>query len=379
MAVEGKPYRLYRGGRTKGKVPLERRTRPTDGIPPAPGQPRRWYRRWRVLVPLALVGLLVLVVVWGVLGYLSFSRGVDKANARLPHRALAKLANVKGSVLSDPTTILVIGTDGGREPGRGNAHRSDSLLLIRTDPGKNRISYLSIPRDLRVEIPGYGAEKINSANQFGGPALTIATVRALTGLPVQHVVVVDFDGFKDLIDALGGIDITVPKPILSNKFDCPYPPKRCGAWKGWRFGKGRRHMNGRRALVYSRIRENRLDPSDTDISRTTRQQAVAEAVGSKVASFGTFAKLPFIGDSLAAPVATDLSAWDLMKLGWVRFRADDSKALHCRLGGQPETIGGQSVLVGSDQNVDVISMFLRRSAALAPQKGSPYAPGCTRR
>lgn len=378
MAVEEKPYRLYRGGRKKGKVPLERRTRQPSG-PPAPDERSIWRRRWKLLLTLGIVGLLVLVVVWGVLGYLSFSRGVDKANARLPHRALARLAKQQGSVLSNPTTMLVIGTDGGSEPGRGQSHRSDSLLLIHTDPSKNRISYLSIPRDLRVEVPGFGAEKINSANQFGGPALTISTVRALTGLPVQHVVVVDFDGFKDLIDALGGIDITVPKPILSNKFDCPYPPKRCDTWKGWRFGRGRQHMNGRRALVYSRIRENRLDPSDTDISRTTRQQAVAEAVGGKVASFGTFLKLPFMGDSLAKPVATDLSAWDLAKLGWVRFRADESKALHCRLGGSPETLGGQSVLVGSDQNVDVISMFLRRSAAIAPAKGSPYAPGCTRR
>jgi LCP family protein required for cell wall assembly len=378
MAVEGKPYRLYRGGRTKGKVPLERRTRSPDGPPPT-GRKPAWRRRWKLWIALGFVGLLVLMIVWGMLGYLSFSHGVDKANSRLPHKALGRLAKQDGSVLSNPTTMLVIGTDGGSEPGRGNAHRSDSLLLIRTDPSKNRISYLSIPRDLRVEVPGYGAEKINSANQFGGPALTISTVRALTGLPIQHVVVVDFDGFKDLIDALGGIDINVPKPILSNKFGCPYPPKRCGTWKGWRFGKGHQHMNGRRALVYSRIRENRLDPSDTDISRTTRQQAVAEAVGNKVASFGTFIKLPFMGDSLAAPVATDLSAWDLMKLGWVRFRADDSKALHCRLGGQPSTIGGQSVLVGSEQNVDVVSMFMRRSAALAPPKGTPYAPGCTRR
>jgi LCP family protein required for cell wall assembly len=378
MAVEGKPYRLYRGGRKKGKVPLERRTSP-PGKQPSPDARSIWRRRWKLFVVLGIVGLLVLVVVWGVLGYLSFSRGVNDANDRLPHRALARLAKQQGSVLSNPTTILVIGTDGGRQPGRGQSHRSDSLLLLHTDPSKNRISYLSIPRDLRVEVPGYGAEKINSANQFGGPALTISTVHSLTGLPIQHVVVVDFDGFKELIDALGGIDINVPKPILSNKFDCPYPPKRCDTWKGWRFGKGRQHMNGRRALIYSRIRENRLDPSDTDISRTTRQQAVAEAVGGKVASFGTFVKLPFIGDSLAKPVATDLSAWDLMKLGWVRFRADESKALHCRLGGSPETIGGQSVLVGSDQNVDVIAMFLRRSAALRPAKGSPYAPGCTRR
>jgi len=379
MAVGDKPYRLYRGGRTKGKVPLERRTRrPSDPTTPSgPEAPRR--RRWALWIALGFAGLLVLFVAWGVLGYLSFSRGVHKANDRLPRSAVTRLAKQDGSVLSNPTTILVIGTDGGSAPGRGDAHRSDSLLLIRTDPGKNRISYLSIPRDLRVEIPGYGAEKINSANQFGGPALTITTVRELTGLPIQHVVLMDFDGFKDLINALGGVDVTVPRPILSNKFDCPYPPKRCTTWKGWRFGKGKQHMNGRRALVYSRIRENRLDPSDTDISRTTRQQAVAQAVGDKVASFGTFLKLPFIGDSLASPVATDLSAWDLAKLGWVRFRADDGKALHCRLGGQPSTIGGQSVLVGSEDNVNVVSMFLRRSAAFAPAKGSPYAPGCTRR
>jgi LCP family protein required for cell wall assembly len=379
MAVGDKPYRLYRGGRTKGRVPLERKRQ----VPEAPGQPAapttRGRRRWGRWIALGFAGLLVLLLLWSVLGYLSFSSGVDKANDRLPRRAWNQLAPQKGSLLSDPTTLLVIGTDGGSAPGRGDARRSDSLLLIRTDPGKHRLSYLSIPRDLRVDIPGAGSGKINSANQFGGPALTIATVRRLTGVPIQHVVVVDFDGFKDLIDAVGGIDITVPKPILSNRFDCPYPPKRCQTWKGWRFGKGRQHMDGRKALVYSRIRTNQLDPSDTDISRTGRQQAVAEAVGDKVASVGTFFRLPFIGDSLAAPVATDLSAWELVKLSWVRFRADDGRALHCRLGGDPATIGGESVLVGSEDNVDVISMFLRRSAALAPRKGFPYAPGCTRR
>jgi len=377
MAVEDKPYRLYRGGRTKGKVPLERRTRGpgTTGAPAAPAAPGR--RRWGLWIALGLVGLILLFVLWAALGFLSFSRGVHHANGRLPRNARHQLAAQQGSLLSSPTTILLMGTDGG-EHGRAGSRRSDSLLLMRTDPGKNRISYLSIPRDLRVEIPGSGPGKINSASQFGGPALTIATVRRLTGLPIEHVVVMDFQGFKKLIDALGGIEIDVPRPILSNKFDCPYPPRRCGSWRGWRFGKGRQHMNGRRALIYSRIRENQLDPSETDISRTTRQQAVAQAVGDKVASFGTFVKLPFMGDSLASPIATDLSAWELAKLGWVRFRANDGQALHCRLGGQPATIGGQSVLVGSEDNVNVIAMFLRRTAPLAPEKGFPYAPGCTR-
>ena len=132
---------------------------------------------------------------------------------------------------------------------------------------------------------------------------------------MHHVVVVDFDGFRELIDALGGIDVDVPKPILSNAFDCPYKPARCRDWEGWRFAKGVQHMDGRRALVYSRIRTNKLDPSDTDVSRGGRQQAVAEAVGDEIASVSTFLRL-LAGDSLAAPLATDLSAWELMQLGW---------------------------------------------------------------
>jgi LCP family protein required for cell wall assembly len=378
MAEGDKPYRLYRGGRVKGKVPLRRPTRPPrqpSALPGAPARRRRWWR-W---VAAGLAGALVLLVVWTVLGFLSFASGVEKANARLPRAAKARLAVRDKSLLSDPATILVIGTDGGSAPGRGAARRSDSLLLLRTDPDTHRLAYLSIPRDLRVDVPGYGSEKINAANQFGGPALTIATVRALTGLPIDHVVVVDFDGFKDLIDALGGIDVYVPKRILSNKFDCPYKPARCRDWEGWRFEKGTHHMDGRRALVYSRVRTNRLDPSDTDISRAGRQQAVAEAVGDRIASFGTFLRLPFIGDSLAAPLATDLSAWELAQLGWVRFRADSARTLHCRLGGDPSTIGGESFLLGSEDNAAVISMFLGRSAPLPPPKGTLYGAGCTRR
>jgi len=377
MAEGTKPYRLYRGGRVKGKVPLQRRERRPPAAEPRE-QPRRPRRvgRW---VLLAVVGLVVFLIVWAVLGYLSFSRGVDEANERLPPAAGRALTPHEGSLLSDSATILVIGTDGGRAPGREDARRSDSMLLLRTDPARHRLSYLSIPRDLRVDVPGYGTEKINSANQLGGPALTIRTIRDLTGLPIHHVVVVDFDGFKELIDALGGIEIDVPRPILSNRFDCPYPPGRCGNWEGWRFPKGRQHMDGRRALVYSRIRTNRLDPRETDVTRAARQQAVADAVGEKIASVGTFLQLPFVGDSLAAPLATDLSAGELVRLGWVRFRADGGSSVHCRLGGDTATIGGESFVLGSEENVSVISMFLRRTAPLPPARGRPFAPGCTRR
>jgi LCP family protein required for cell wall assembly len=377
MAEGDKPYRLYRGGRKKGRVPLERPA-PSSPAPSSTPKPRR-RRHWGRWIGAGLAGVVVLGVAWTGLGYFSFSQGVQEANSRLPQEVRAQLAKDTGSPLSEPTTTLVIGTDGGRAPGREDSNRSDSLMLVRTDPSTHRVAYLSIPRDLRVEIPGYGPGKINAANQYGGPALALETVRALTGLEIDHVVVVDFDDFRELIDALGGIDVTVPAPVLSNQFDCPYPPERCTTWEGWHFEKGKQHMNGLRALAYSRIRTNQLDPSETDIQRTERQQAVADAIGRKVASPGTFFRLPFLGDSLAAPLKTDLSAWELAQLGWVRFRAGSGKSLRCRLGGDPATIGGESTILASEDNAAVVAMFLGRTAPLPPPEGTTYAPGCRRR
>ena len=152
-------------------------------------------------------------------------------------------------------------------------------MLVRTDPSHHRLYYLSIPRDLQVPIPGGGTQKINAAYQLGGAALAIKTIRQFTGLPINHVMVVNFGAFKDLIDAIGGITVNVPKPIRSNRFDCPYKTQaQCEKWPGWRFAKGSQHMNGERALIYSRIRENMLDPAETDVTRGARQQAVIDAV-----------------------------------------------------------------------------------------------------
>ena len=165
-------------------------------------------------------------------------------------------------------------------------------MLIRTDPGKHRLAYLSIPRDLRVEIPGPAREDQRRV-PVGGPALALSTVKDLTGLDVNHVAFVDFDRFRELIDAVGGIDVDVPRPILANRFDCPYAPDALPDVEGLAVRQGRQHMNGRRALVYSRIRKNRLDPAETDFDRARRQQQVIQATADKVTSVGTALKLPF--------------------------------------------------------------------------------------
>ena len=103
-------------------------------------------------------------------------------------------------------------------------------MLVRTDPSHHRLSYLSIPRDLLVPVAGLGNAKINAAYQAGGAPLAIRTVREYTGRADQprrdrRLL----DSFKDLIDAEGGIDVNVPEPILSNRFDCPYRRARAAA------------------------------------------------------------------------------------------------------------------------------------------------------
>jgi LCP family protein required for cell wall assembly len=394
MAASGeKPYRVYRGGRTKGKVPLERRDREarravrSDGRGPGriverrPRRRRLWlgwtWRRWTLV---AILGVILFFVVWGAAGYLAVSSGVSDANKRLPKTVRPALTPDNGLLISNSTTILLLGTDhatGKGGAGRSTDQHSDSITLLHTDPGRHRLVYLSIPRDLRVDIPGYGFQKINAAMQFGGPRLAIRTLDVLLGksLPVNHVVIVDFNQFEKLIDAIGGITVNVPEEILSNRFDCPYrTQQRCLQWKGWRFHKGPTHLSGHQALIFSRIRENQLDPSWTDFNRQHNQQLVEQATLSKLSSPSLFFSLPFSGGSLLKPIATDLSTWQLMQLAWVKFRAGST--IHCRLGGTGETIGGSDYIVGSSENIRVIDEVLGQSAPQPPPKGQPFAPGC---
>jgi LCP family protein required for cell wall assembly len=390
MAGEEKPYRTYRGGRAKGKVPSatgrpSRRTSEgkggrrddaaaarTDYRGPGARSEREKNVRWGRRIGLAGVVLLLLIIVWAVASWFAFSSGVSKANKQLTPDARSALVAQSGLLMSHSTTVLLLGTDNSQIGGRAGDRHSDSILLLRTDPSHHRLYYLSIPRDLTVPIPGYNTQKINAAFQIGGPALAIKTIRQFTGTDINHIVVVNFADFKDLINALGGIDVTVPKPIRSNRFDCPYATQaQCSKWQGWRFPKGKQHMSGERALIYSRIRENMLDLSENDVTRGARQQLVMDALASKFTSPGVLLGLPFNGGTLAKPLTTDLSAGQLMQLGWVKFRSSASTSVHCRLGGD---LGGGGNGGPSEDNPATIAMFLGKSAPQPPT--GPFNPGC---
>jgi polyisoprenyl-teichoic acid--peptidoglycan teichoic acid transferase len=376
MAREDKPYRVYRGGRARGGVPtLTRRPRtipqppPGDGLPPeryrGPGPVKR-ERRFGPgrIVFLTIVAVILLLIVWTVAGYLSVRSGVKKANERLSDSAKAQLAPQDGLMLSTPSTILVIGSDHSTHPTRRGNRLADTIMLIRTDPDRHTMSYLSIPRDLQVDVPGFGHEKINSSLPLGGAQLAIRTVREAFGFEINHIILLDMTSFKEVIDALGGIDVDVRSPAVT-KHECPYPSaERCRRWGGWRFGRGIQHMDGKRARIYARIRKNDLNPGEGDLNRTGRQQQVLQATLGKMVGVGTFFRLPFIGDELVSPLTTDLSTAQVFQLGWLRFRASKDRTIYCRLG----TSGD------GDDNAEVVLMFSGRSAIQPPSPVS--GAGC---
>jgi LCP family protein required for cell wall assembly len=391
MAHGDKPYRVYRGGRARGNVPLKRKS----GLSGARGEdskdgvklhsrrrfhlPRLGLIRggWKRRILVGFILLVLLFFAWALAGYLSLRSGTEKANQRLGEKAKQALTPAHGLMLTTASNILVLGTDHSGNVARAADYHSDSIMIVHTDPSRHRIVYLSIPRDLRVDVLGHGYDRINSAFQIGGAALAIRTVASYTGLPINHVIVVDFSQFRDLIDALGGVDINVPHAIYSDAFDCPFSAEKCASWHGYRFAKGMQHMNGRRALVYSRIRVNKLYPAESsDIARSARQQQVVQAVLSKITSLGTMVQLPWMGGDLLKPMATDLTASQLMQLGWVKLRA--SHTLHCRLGGDSENVGGASEISPSEDNFQVIAMVNGTAPPRAPDTSvSAFAPGCS--
>jgi polyisoprenyl-teichoic acid--peptidoglycan teichoic acid transferase len=341
-----------------------------DALPGRPvatpgGQPPRSFlrRRWKRILAIGIPVCFLLFAGWLYLGYRSFSNEITKANKRLNKATLAALQPA-GNIMTSPQISMIMGSDS-RGASALSGARSDSILLVRTDPSHHLISMLSIPRDLDVEIPGHGTDKINAAFAFGGPPLLIHTVDKYTGLPVNHMVLVDFTGFKDLIDSLGGVTIDNPYKIVSSQpFDGLI----------WHFGKGPIHLDGRRALAYARIRHT-TNPRDSDITRTERQQRVTQALMHQLVTPSSLLHLPSIGRDLAKPLATDLSAPELIAMGWIKFRA--SRTLECHLGGVPESIGGQDVLQPSERNAAVIGMFLGKQAPQPAPKGELYSPGCT--
>lgn len=222
----------------------------------------------------------------------------------------------------DPVNIVLIGSDSRR----GEAARSDTLMFMRVDFDRNRVYLMSIPRDTRVEIPGRGRDKINAAYAYGQASLAIRTVESFLGVDLNHYVEVDFQGFKKLVDTVGGIDITVPKGINDRSYEYRmFIPK------------GPQHMNGTTALNYVRYRHG-----DSDFDRADRQQVFLRALAENVLTVKTIFKLPTVIGIFDENVGTDMSKRDMLSLGGFMRQLPKDRIETITVPGKPTMIGGVS-------------------------------------
>ena len=267
--------------------------------------------------------LLVVVVGWATLGYFALRGAASDANSRISSTARRALADPKGGLLGTPQNILVLGSDADRD--RTGA-RADTILVMRTDPDAGVIRYLSIPRDLRVEYPGQGHVKIGETFAYGGNRGVIRAINQEIGLPIHHIMVLDFKGVSQMVDAVGGIEVQNP----FNLRDCSYP-----GGKNVSFPRRRIALDGAQALVYSRVRT-----CDGDLERARRQQLVLAAIQSKVLSWTGIPQAPWRGARMIRAMSTDMSATDLAKLGWLQGKLTTGPKDRDVLAGDPANIGG---------------------------------------
>jgi len=238
---------------------------------------------------------------------------------------------------NQPVTFVMLGCDK-RAALKDNPGRSDTLMVLRMNLEKKIAYLISIPRDARVEIPGYGHQKINAAYQHGGPDLVIETINNLFGFDINHYILVDFEGFRRIVDDLGGIDINVEKRMRDHfqgrDIDIP---------------AGMQHFDGANALDYVRIRH-----VDDDFGRMGRQQQFIKAVLDKVMSFGGVFRIPSLVNTASNYVTTDPSVGvaQMVRYGTM-MKSIGRENLHMiTLPGEAKMIGPVSYVILDQPKVD---------------------------
>ncbi|MCW2925618.1 MAG: LytR family transcriptional regulator [Thermoleophilia bacterium] len=229
------------------------------------GRPtRRWLRR------IGIILIVCLAVLLGAAAAIAFYAKSEIDDFVTPRSAAMRKAQrqLEAPLPGEPANILLLGsdhrkTDGGKAVGDDD-QRSDTMLLVRLDPKRETISMLSLPRDLYVPIPGHGSSKINEAYHLGGPDLAVQTVKELTDLDINFVMNVDFQGFRGVVDKIGGIWVDSEHTFFNNQQD---------QTSDIDIKPGYQLMNGMDALAYSRYRHD----SQGDFTRIARQQQVLDA------------------------------------------------------------------------------------------------------
>jgi LCP family protein required for cell wall assembly len=306
--------------------------------PPRAPQRRPQRRRWVGLLRWVGLVLVAAVCLSGGLafGFLQGSLGRVKHNSA----AVVKVARPELSPVTSGTSvnILVMGSDRrlGEEADKG---RSDTMMLVRLDPNTKCISMLSVPRDLYIDIPGVGKERINVAYTVGGPKLTIQVFKQLTGLPINHFIDVNFVGFVRIVDKLGGVYIDVDRRY--------YNPLNTG-WAAIDLQPGYQKLTGRQALSFVRFRHD----ATGDFMRMQRQQYFLHEVQRQAKRWSNWTKVPGIVKAVSENTITDISdTGTFLSMARLVLGLNTSQVFQSHLVAPPSMVNGASVLLAQPQDI----------------------------
>lgn len=248
-----------------------------------------------ILWLLGIVFILVIVAVIYI-GYKLFAVG-DAIHQPLD-RDKSNLRDKKASLKDgDPFTIALFGVDSNAERNaQGAGQRSDTIMVLSINPKKKTTEMVSIPRDTQAEIVGKGStEKINHAYAYGGPDMAVKSLEKLLNVPIDHYATIDMDGMQQMIDTVGGIDVTSNATF---------------SYKGYQFTQGEKsHMDGKEAMTFLRSRKE--NGAGGDFGRQARQQLVIQGLANKMTSTSSITHFNALTKQIEKNVKTDLKLSEL--------------------------------------------------------------------
>jgi LCP family protein required for cell wall assembly len=263
-----------------------------------------------------------------------------KSASRVDH-AKKDESKLPQNTSSEPLDVLVLGVDKRAGPEDSGFSRSDTIMLVRVTPATGEVKLLSVPRDLYVEVEPGMKEKINSAYAYGGIDQARNVMEKITGVSVDNYVIVDFGGFKEVIDAIGGVKVDVGHNV--------FPAK-------WHMGEGVQRLGGRKALFYARYRGT----PRADLDRIDHQQKLLAALRRQAFRWNTVTKLPSIIRTTNENVETDLGIWQAVPLARALIlHGRDGDLTSSELRGYPTTLddGTQVLVPEEDANETILKGF----------------------
>ncbi|MGX1191913.1 LCP family protein [Metabacillus sp. SLBN-84] len=267
-------------------------------------------------------------------------------------RDKSKLRDEAVTISNDPVSILLLGVEDYSSGGKGG--RADTLMVATFNPKDQTMKLLSLPRDTRVNIPGKESKrKINSAYSSGGKELTIETVEDFLDIPIDYYATVNFEGFKNIIDIVGGITVDVPFDFEQNSDD----PKA----EVLEFKEGPMEMDGRYALAYARMRM--ADPNN-DIGRNERQQQVVKEVINEIVSAGTLLKVDQLTNEVGENVETNMRMSELLGFYKKYNNFNTNKIETVKLEGVGEYIGNAAYWLPDDTSLANTQIELKKHLEL---------------